>query len=312
VCQECTPWSGLGAVDILADVIDVPFQARDELRGWYERHAAFYRILSVSNETIEALNIINGRPYRIRVSISPNPFVPGQFLYGSLVPWQGEWYWSGEQKVWDDASAVDVGDLTQTMKRQSSRIVCRYCPEYEAQVWQRASALHHAALDYYGTDLMIYRDGMSMAADLQKELRGQWDSRSPDEVRDVIQRHGLTKGRPDMKIPPELLEHNDGIGIFLNPDEGKEIMTHFTPLIAGLKRRGENLTEDEKHAIRAFFQADGVSPRFVRRVLAEYGDESVRAVFLLKGELPGHWLDYLLRSHKGQFYRKRYPHLAVV
>ncbi len=27
---------------------------------------------------------------------------------------------------------------------------------------------------------------------------------------------------------------------------------------------------------------------------------------------PGYWLDYLLRSHKGQFYRKRYPSLSVI
>jgi hypothetical protein len=47
-------------------------------------------------------------------------------------------------------------------------------------------------------------------------------------------------------------------------------------------------------------------------VLAEYGDESVKAALLLKGNLPGYWLDYLFRSHKGQFYRKRYPCLSVV
>jgi hypothetical protein len=28
--------------------------------------------------------------------------------------------------------------------------------------------------------------------------------------------------------------------------------------------------------------------------------------------LPGYWLDYLFRSRKGQFYRKRYPTLSVV
>ena len=35
-------------------------------------------------------------------------------------------------------------------------------------------------------------------------------------------------------------------------------------------------------------------------------------MFLLKGDLPSYWLDYLLRSRKGHFYRKRYPTLAVV
>jgi hypothetical protein len=79
-----------------------------------------------------------------------------------------------------------------------------------------------------------------------------------------------------------------------------------------LKRRGTKLSEVEQLAIQGFFRAEGVSPQFVRRVLTEYGDESVRTVFFLRGDLPDYWLDYLLRSHKGTFYRKRYPHLAVI
>lgn len=55
-----------------------------------------------------------------------------------------------------------------------------------------------------------------------------------------------------------------------------------------------------------------VSPRFVKRVLEEQGGVSVKAAFLLRGDLPGWWLDYLLRSRKGHFYQKRYPTLAVV
>ena len=89
-------------------------------------------------------------------------------------------------------------------------------------------------------------------------------------------------------------------------------MTGFTSLVRGLKKKGKGLTEEEQEVIRGFIDADAISPRFVHRVLNEYGDESVKAAFLLKGDLPGYWLDYLLRSHKGHFYRKRYPCLAVV
>ena len=44
VCQECTRWSGLGAIDILAGVLDISEDDRKDLRSWYERHAAFYRL----------------------------------------------------------------------------------------------------------------------------------------------------------------------------------------------------------------------------------------------------------------------------
>jgi hypothetical protein len=174
------------------------------------------------------------------------------------------------------------------------------------------SELYAKAMVYHGKDLTVYPDGLSLAADWQKELQAQWESRPRREAKKAIQKHGLKKGCPEMQLPKDLLEENDGLGVFLNPDEGKEIMTHFTPLVAGLKKKGDSSTEDEQEVIRRFFDADVVSPRFVRRVLEEYGDESVKTAFLLKGDLPGYWLDYLLRTRKGPFYRKRYPALSVV
>jgi hypothetical protein len=174
------------------------------------------------------------------------------------------------------------------------------------------SELHEKMMVYHGKDLVVYPNGLLMAADWQKELREQWESRSQQEVKEDIEKHGMKKGRPEINLPKELLEENDGLGVFINPDEGKEIMTHFTSLVAGLKKMGEGLTEDEEEVIRGFFDSDAVSPRFVKRVLAEYGDGSVKTAFLLKGDLPGYWLNYLLRSRKGHFYRKRYPTLSVV
>jgi hypothetical protein len=75
--------------------------------------------------------------------------------------------------------------------------------------------------------------------------------------------------------------------VFLNPDEGKEIMEHFTPLLDGLKKKGEGLTGEEQEVIRGFFDSEAISPRFVRRVLEEHGDESVKAAFLLRGDVAG-------------------------
>ena len=100
--------------------------------------------------------------------------------------------------------------------------------------------------------------------------------------------------------------------MFLNPDEGKEIMSGFTTLVTGLKKKGEGLTGEEADSIRGLVESPSISPRFVRRVLEEHGDESVRTAFVLRGDLPGFWLDWLLRSRKGQYYRKCYPSLSVV
>jgi hypothetical protein len=312
ICQECTRWSGLGAIDILAGVLRISVDDRKDLQSWYERHVAFFKIQSVSHSVLQAVNVINDQPYQIKIDMKGNPFKSEQLLFGSLVPWRGEWYWSGEQRLLGDAHKVDVDDLKRTMKRQSPAIVCRYSTDYEAQVRQIMSELHEKMMVYYGKDLVVYSDGLSMAADWQKELREQWESRPQQEVKEVVEKHKLKKGRPEMELPQDLLEEKDGLGVFLNPDEGKEIMSHFTSLVAGLKKMGKGLTEDEEEVIFGFFDSDAVSPRFVKRVLAEYGDESVKTAFLLKGALPGYWLDYLLRCRKGHFYRKRYPTLSVI
>jgi hypothetical protein len=313
VCQECTQWSGLGAIDILAGVLDISEDDRKDLRSWYERHASHYKIVSAGHDLIQAVNLVSDQPYRIRINMKRQPFKAGQQVFGSLVPWRGEWYWSGEQMAWDDASHhVDVDELKQDMKRHSPQIVCRYWKEYEAQVRQRASDLHERMMTYYGKDLIAYPDGLSMAADWQKELRWHWESSPQHEVKEAIEKHGLKEGRTNMNCPKDLLEHTGGLGVFLNPDEGKEIMTHFESLVTGLKRKGDTLTGDQERTIRGFFDADAVSPRFAKRVLDEYGDESVKTAFFLKGDLPSYWLDHLLRCHKGHFYRKRYPSFSVI
>ncbi len=312
ICQECTRWSGLGAIDILAGILDISDDERKDLRSWYERHVAFYKLLSVNDQVLQALNVVSDENYRIRIDMDAHPFEPGQLVFGSLVPWRGEWYWSGEQKLWGDASEVNVDDIKQTMKRKNSRILCRYWREYEVLVRQRASDLHDATMAYYGKDLILYSDGLSMAADWQKEFRCQWESKDQQQVKEVIEKHELKHGRPEMAIPADLLEHKNGLGVFINPDEGKEIMQEFASIIAGLRRKGEGLTEDEECCLRGFFEADAISPKFVGRVLDEYGSESVMTAFLLRGDQPSYWLDYLLRSHKGRFYRKRYPSLSVI
>ena len=89
VCQECTRWSGLGVIDILAGVLDISDDDRKDLRSWYERHAAFYKIQSVEKHALEALNLVNDQPCKIRIDMPHNPFKRGQVVFGSLVPWRG-------------------------------------------------------------------------------------------------------------------------------------------------------------------------------------------------------------------------------
>ena len=312
LCQECTRWSGLGPIDILARGLEITEADRHDLRHWYERHASFYRVIAATADHLDTINIISDRPYHIRIDLLNSPFQVGHLVFGSLVPWRGEWYWSGEQELWRGDAISDIKSLRNTMKRKNSAILCRFWPEYEAQVRRRASEYHRQALARWGTDLVVYPDGLTMAAAWQRELQGTWDSRPQEEIKEVMRRHGLKKPRPEMKLPRDLLDHNGGIGVFLNPEEGKEILCNFTALVEGLKRRDGELRDQEKSAIEDLIEAETISPAFVRRVLTEHGNASVKAAYCLTWDVPDYWLDYLLRTRKGRFYRKRYPSFSVI
>ncbi len=82
--------------------------------------------------------------------------------------------------------------------------------------------------------------------------------------------------------------------------------------MSGMRKRGEDLTKDEEDAIRGFIFADAISPAFVKRVVSKFGDESIKVAFLLGNCADIYWLEYLLRSLKGAFFRKRYPSFSVI
>ncbi len=311
ICMEWTQWSGMAAINILARVLDLSSDDFKDLTNWYERHAAYYRIITAGNAVLQARNLINDQRYTIRMD-KENPFRDGMIVFGSLVPWRGEWYWSGQQQSFGESDRMDVAELKQVMKTKSSGIVCRYDLAYRELVIQRMAKVHEESLKYFGSDLISFPDGLAMASAFEKELQSQWDSKPQDQVQDAIIRHELQDGRPAMKLPPELVNHANGIGVFLNPVEGKEFMTNFVSLLSALEQPDGDFTEDQELTVRGFLTSGGISPDFVKRVLSEYSDQAVRKVFILNGEVPPYWLEYMLRRFKGKYFRQRYPGLAVV
>ena len=312
ICQECTRWSGLGANDILAGTLDITESDRRELRSWYEPHMAPYKVLSVNNEVMEALNLASNESYTIRISMNHHPFKTGEVALGSLTPWRGEWYWSGQQHLLGAMTQGMVDDMVNTMRRKSSQILCRYWKDYERRVREAAAKHHRSTMAYHKTDLTVYPDALVMAADWQKEMRSIWDAAPADKVQDAIARHGLKKERPNVSLPDDLVNSSNGIAVFVNPDEGKEIFTGYNDIVSGLKMHGEGMTDEQAMAIRGFIMADAISPAFVKRITTEHGAESIKAAFMLRECDEGFWLDYLLRSYKGHFYRKRYPSMSMI
>jgi hypothetical protein len=56
-------------------------------------------------------------------------FIAGQIVIGSLVPWRGEWYWTGGQRMWHKADAAVLAALKKECVEKLSVISYRYCAD---------------------------------------------------------------------------------------------------------------------------------------------------------------------------------------
>jgi len=155
ICQETTSWSGLGVIDLLAATLDISDRQRRDLRSWYERHRAYFRVVSLREPFMEVINLLNEQPYTIHVGEISTPFRVQDVVVGSLVPWDGVWYWSGLQERYTNVTAEQIRHIQQEFPLQAPQIVYRYCEERAENA--RAIIRKHAQqfLDYHGTDLVL-------------------------------------------------------------------------------------------------------------------------------------------------------------
>jgi len=313
VCQNTTYWSGLGVIDILASILDITEKQKDDIRSWYERHAAFYRVLSVKGPLVEMLNIINDKPYSVRVGEDISSlFDKRQIYFGSLVPWNGEWYWSGEQFKYDNVPENAALEMKNNFLSKTKTIPYRYCDDLAKKAREALKDQYKHFVEYYGRELVIYPDGHSMAADIKKQYSHYNELKLKNGREKSVAIQDLELSDFKKTFPPELLESSNGVCVYFNPDEGQEIMQEFYDIISGFKKKGINLSEDEIDAIRGFIFSEVISPNFVKKLVQEYGDDSISTVFLIPNNFKEYYLDYLLRKYKGAFYRKRYPSISLV
>ena len=313
LCQHTTGWSGLGVIDLLAALLPLTEAQRTTLRRWYERHIGYFRVLSVREPFLDVVNVLNERTYTVRVDENARQFQRFRLVFGGLVPWEGIWYWSGTQRGF----ATVTEDLLRQIRREfplkAPQIVYRYCGSLAEKARATVSQHYQQFMDYYGKDLVIYPDGSALAEAMQQFHHYQMSLVPKENVDTFLKKHHLSEPpTPRIDLPPELLDCNNGIGVYFNPQEGQELMPGFDEIISGFNKQGEQLTETEEQGIRSLIYVEAISPHFVHRVVQDYGDASIAAAFLIPRESGQYYLGYLLRRYKGQFYRNRYPSLTLV
>lgn len=313
ICQENTRLSGLGVIDILAESLMITDSQKTELRSWYERHFAYYQILTINNPLIEALNIINGNKYTINADEFIDYFKVNEIVFGGLIPWNGIWYWSGRQHKLGFLSDQEIAEIKKDFIAKHSNIYYRYHKELRAQGIERITEHYNDFVEYFGDDLVIFPDGLSMASAIQEKDRQYYESKLTEkELSELMEKHNLRHKNPNYSYPKQLIESNDGIGVYFNKQEGQEIMQGFNEIASGFKKRGINITDGEEYVIRSLIESDAISPNFVYRLIKDYGHESIAATFLIRENDTIEYVDYLLRKYKGHYYRNRYPAISFV
>ncbi len=317
VCQGCTRWSGLGAINVLARALPLSEEDRETLQTWYERHAACYRITSVNRsarqiETLTARNVINGKPYEIRMNMPQTPFTSGLLVQGSLTPWRGEWYWSGIQQPYHDADASLEDEIRSNFIQKSPKIAYRYCKPEVRKAREFAQKNHDGFVAHYGSDLMVFPSGYAAAAAEQKRMAALWAAADPAAAKKAIIKYGIIEPKPAMSFSPEFLDHEHGVGVYSTPHEGVEYVLWMHDFISGLKKNGNALTDDEAFSIRGIMESDMVTAAFVRRLASEYGSESIAAAYFVPDEPPELALEVILRCYKGENFRRIYPNISLV
>lgn len=312
ICQATTTWSGLGVIDILAGLLPLEANQRQTLRQWYERHLAYYLILESGRVGLTLKNLVTAELYQVRMDGNAGEFSVGQTVFGSLLPWNGAWYWSGGQRLLGEITEAEQQDLVGELRRQAAALIYRYDKPALAKVRTTIERLEQTFLHYHGDDLVIYPDGLTMAGDQQRMYRLHNESLPETELDRIKETFDLATAQPAMPYPAEIIDNENGVGLFFNPGEGTEMMVHFNDVLSGFQKHGRDLSQDESDAIEAFIKSKAISPHFVRRVIRDYGSAAIAATFLIHDPTPDHYLDYLLRRYKGDFYRLRYPQVTLV
>ena len=312
ICEATTRWSGLGAVDILVNVIDITPSQRNELWNWYEKHAAIYKILNVTDEFHYAENIISRENYVIRTNEIIYNMPAGTFVYGGLVPWNDEWYWSGAQI--NLGRSLDQEHL-QKMKlelQRKSTVTYRYLKNLLQEAIEHTENYYNAFVDYFGDDLVVFPDGQTMQSALQDFSVKRFENISREERAEMQKKYGAQNPWGGFNLSQNLLKRQDGIAVYFERSEGIQMMTFFNDIQSGLEKKGEFLDADELAAIRGFITSINTSPDFVKKVIKGQAIRSVRQAFLIQHGSDDLLMSFLFRCYKGHYFRNYYPGMSII
>jgi hypothetical protein len=302
--RESTDWSGAGVLDILADILDIEPERKDDIRRWRYRHTAVYIIGLVSNGSMKAFTILSEREYTIRFRGNKNRIPAGNVVSGSLVEWDGEWYWWGSVMDFGKASPEKIPDIFAHLKKSGNTLLNGLGPEYLEQARNNNAMIQKVFLDLFGDNPVVFQNGLELKKAYEEFVR---------EVHRVVPLlHGDSGGSSEGKKPSPTLENdiveaNDRIVLFHDSRDGVVVIKSYDRLVEVFGKKGNGLSSREARQVRSLFSRRSAGVEFIRKMVGWYGDGSVSAAFGITEPHKHPFLEYLLHRYKGEYFRKEYP-----
>jgi len=187
-------------------------------------------------------------------------------------------------------------------------VVYRYDKNLLELARNRLEEMYNEFVRQLGDDMVEFSDGLNYLAYLQGKERKKYEELSPEEFEEMKDKHNLKDKSPNFNIPDEVVNCENGIMVFFNKEEGQELLIDFNNFKKALEKQGQNLTDEDIDYMHALIEDNSLSPSFVRKIMAKYGNRSVMKAYHVDTE---ECLDFLLRKYKGAFYQERYPSLTV-
>ncbi len=301
ICQNITHWSGFGPLDLLAEMLEVSNDLKTDLLSWKERVQGLFKVIQLEQDHLTVLNVFNHCKYEVSTMEASKYFGKAKIIHGWIIPWGGQWYWSGQQQTYKEFTDVELNDFVTTYLSSNPTIQYQFDDAKLEKAREVLVTIYDDSLNFFKNDLGCFANGSEMAVQLKAKDLAVRKIRKPDDKTE----------EPEYSFPDYIMNCEKGIGYFININEGIELFLGYNDLISGLQKKGESLTEDEEDSFFHFITGTNISPDFVKRVLKDHPADAILQLFFLEELETEHALNYLFRCYKGNYYQKRYPNITI-
>lgn len=313
--HKATKLSGFTPLDIFVEIAALDEESKKELQKWEEPYMALYHVEDQTGDYWMVKNIINQKYYKVWKDYGApervDPIKKGIYCLGSIVPWQKEWRWSGEQVIYNSLTPENISQIIKVLKNESPKVIYRYYEESRKKAFEYVKDEYDFFISYFKTNPVTFESGYTMRDHLQQYYQAFNKLKLEKMPEEKKKKYNLEGGIHLMDWPEPLLESTD-TAIFYVADRGMTFLTDFREFLKTLGKKGLGMTEDDEDAIYGYVTDPVIPYQLFHHLKKDYSFESVKCAFRINEWNEERDLEFLLRRYKGKQYKEKFPEIKLV